>query len=92
VRRPVFTRDVVIIGGCRHVSLPLAIAFADRGILPGAHRRGQGDDRALRATRPVAVVTMADGCDDARQIDDLTRLAEREVVVAAASWYMAGTV
>jgi dolichol-phosphate mannosyltransferase len=36
------------------------------------------------------VVTMADGCDDPRQIDDLTRLVERGVVVAAASRYMPG--
>src|SRR6202045_2163420 len=42
------------------------------------------------ATAPVAVVTMADGCDDSRQIDDLTRLIERGVAVAAASRYMAG--
>jgi hypothetical protein len=33
---------------------------------------------------------MADGCDDARQIDDLARLTERGVAVAAASRYMAG--
>ena len=26
-----FDRDVVVIGGCGHVGLPLAIAFADRG-------------------------------------------------------------
>src|SRR5262249_12228433 len=38
----------------------------------------------------VAVVTMADGCDDSRQIDDLARLVERGVAVAAASRYMAG--
>ncbi len=42
------------------------------------------------ATTPVAVVTMADGCDDVRQIDDLVRLVERGVAVAAASRYMAG--
>ena len=24
-------RDVVVIGGCGHVGLPLALAFADRG-------------------------------------------------------------
>ena len=36
---------------------------------------------------PVAVVTMADGCDDPFQIDELTRLVERGVVVAAASRY-----
>jgi dolichol-phosphate mannosyltransferase len=56
---------------------------------------GRGPANAIRygidaATAPVAVVTMADGCDDARQIDDLTRLVERGVAVAAASRYMAG--
>jgi len=38
----------------------------------------------------VVVVTMADGCDDARQIDELVRLVERGVAVAAASRYMPG--
>jgi hypothetical protein len=33
---------------------------------------------------------MADGCDDPRQIDELTRLVERGVMVAAASRYMPG--
>ena len=28
-----FTHDLVVIGGCGHVGLPLAIAFADRGLL-----------------------------------------------------------
>jgi dolichol-phosphate mannosyltransferase len=56
---------------------------------------GPGPANAVRygidaAAAPVAVVTMADGCDDARQIDDLTRLVERGVAVAAASRYMAG--
>ena len=26
-----FTSDVAVVGGCGHVGLPLAIAFADRG-------------------------------------------------------------
>jgi UDP-N-acetyl-D-mannosaminuronic acid dehydrogenase len=30
-----FARDVVVIGGCGHVGLPLAIAFASRGLLVG---------------------------------------------------------
>ncbi len=30
-----FERDVVIIGGCGHVGLPLAIAFADQGARVG---------------------------------------------------------
>jgi glycosyltransferase involved in cell wall biosynthesis len=56
---------------------------------------GPGPANAIRfgidaAGAPVAVVTMADGCDDSRQIDDLARLVERGVAVAAASRYMAG--
>lgn len=56
---------------------------------------GPGPANAIRygvdaAGAAVTVVTMADGCDDARQIDDLTRLVERGVVVAAASRYMSG--
>jgi cellulose synthase/poly-beta-1,6-N-acetylglucosamine synthase-like glycosyltransferase len=56
---------------------------------------GRGPANAIRygiaaAVAPVAVVTMADGCDDPRQIDDLARLVERGVAVAAASRYMAG--
>ena len=56
---------------------------------------GRGPANAIRfgiaaATAPVAVVTMADGCDDPTQIDNLTRLVERGVAVAAASRYMAG--
>jgi len=30
-----FARDVVVIGGCGHVGLPLAIAFASRGLRVG---------------------------------------------------------
>ena len=44
----------------------------------------------MHANSPVAVVTMADGSDDAEQIDDLARLVERGVVVACASRYMSG--
>ena len=42
------------------------------------------------ANAPVVVVTMADGSDDPRAIDPLTKLVERGVVVAAASRYMPG--
>ena len=34
---PDFERDVVVIGGCGHVGLPLAIAFADRGANVGIY-------------------------------------------------------
>ena len=56
---------------------------------------GRGPANAIRygidvACADTVVVTMADGCDDPRQVDDLTRLVERGVVVAAASRYMPG--
>jgi glycosyltransferase involved in cell wall biosynthesis len=56
---------------------------------------GRGPANAIRfgiraATAPCAVVTMADGSDDPRQIDDLARLVDRGVVVASASRYMPG--
>jgi glycosyltransferase involved in cell wall biosynthesis len=56
---------------------------------------GRGPANAIRfgidqAESPVVVVTMADGSDDPRQIDDLARLVDRGVVVAAASRYSAG--
>jgi glycosyltransferase involved in cell wall biosynthesis len=56
---------------------------------------GRGPAHAIRygidqAAAPTVVVTMADGCDDPRQIDELVLLVERGVVVAAASRYMAG--
>lgn len=56
---------------------------------------GRGPAQAIRygidhARAETVVVTMSDGCDDPRQIDDLVRLVERGVVVAAASRYMPG--
>jgi dolichol-phosphate mannosyltransferase len=56
---------------------------------------GRGPASAIRfgvdrVIHPVVVVTMADGSDDPRQIDDLARLVNRGVVVAAASRYSAG--
>jgi dolichol-phosphate mannosyltransferase len=56
---------------------------------------GPGPANAIRygiaaAAAPVAVVTMSDGCDDPRQIDELARLVDRGVAVAAASRYMPG--
>jgi dolichol-phosphate mannosyltransferase len=57
--------------------------------------RGAGPANAIRygidhASAAVVLVTMADGSDDPRLIDDLTRLVERGVVVAAASRYSPG--
>ena len=70
-------------------------ARADPRIRCVINTYGRGPANAIRfgidaAAAPVAVVTMADGCDDPTQIDSLCRLVERGVVVAAASRYMAG--
>jgi dolichol-phosphate mannosyltransferase len=57
-------------------------------VSPGpAHAIRYGIDRA---EADVVVVTMADGCDDPQQIDQLVRLVERGVVIAAASRYSRG--
>lgn len=56
---------------------------------------GAGPANAIKfgiasASTGTVVVTMADGSDDPRNIDDLIRLIERGCVVAAASRYMPG--
>ena len=45
-----FTRDVVVVGGCGHVGLPLGLAFADRGL-----------DVALYDVAEEAVATVSAG-------------------------------
>jgi dolichol-phosphate mannosyltransferase len=70
-------------------------AASDSRVVPVLNEYGPGPARAIRyginhAAAPVAVVTMADGSDDAEQIDDLCKLVERGVVIAAASRYMSG--
>ena len=77
------------------VPYALEVAERDSRVRPVLNRYGRGPAQAIRfgidaARAPVAVVTMADGSDDPRQIDELARLVERGVVVAAASRYMPG--
>lgn len=64
-------------------------------LVPLLNTYGRGPARAIRfgidqASADVVVVTMADGSDDPQQIDQLTRLVERGVVIAAASRYARG--
>jgi glycosyltransferase involved in cell wall biosynthesis len=70
-------------------------ALADARVRGVLNTYGPGPANAIRfgfaeAKSPVTVVTMADGSDDPMQIDELARLVERGVVVAAASRYMPG--
>ena len=67
----------------------------DARVVPTFNSYGRGPARAIRfgfdqAKAKVIVVTMADGCDDPCQIEPLTRLVERGIVIAAASRYMRG--
>jgi dolichol-phosphate mannosyltransferase len=68
-------------------------AAADARVVPTLNPYGRGPANAIRAgfgqaVADVVVVTMADGSDDASQVDQLVRLVERGVAVAAASRYM----
>jgi glycosyltransferase involved in cell wall biosynthesis len=70
-------------------------AEAEPRVVPTLNTYGRGPANAIRfgidhARARTTVVTMADGSDDPRQIDELTRLVERGVVVAAASRYAPG--
>ena len=76
---------------------PVASSYADNDhrVRPLLNTYGRGPANAIRfgidlAQAEVVVVTMADGSDDPRQIDELARLVERGVVVAAASRYAPG--
>lgn len=76
---------------------PVLASYADKDprVVPTLNTYGRGPANAIRfgidqARSPCVVVTMADGSDDPRQVDDLARLVERGVVVAAASRYAPG--
>jgi len=78
-------------------TVPYLVEYAQRDprVHPTLNTLGPGPARAIRfgferASADVIVVTMADGCDDPCQIEPLTRLVERGVVIAAASRYMRG--
>jgi dolichol-phosphate mannosyltransferase len=70
-------------------------AAADDRVRATLNDYGRGAAHAIRygidhSDAPVVVVTMADGSDDTEQIEQLTRLVERGVVIAAASRYVKG--
>jgi cellulose synthase/poly-beta-1,6-N-acetylglucosamine synthase-like glycosyltransferase len=88
---------LVVVDSPADSTIPFVTALAQRhpGLRVEVNEYGAGPANAIRwgidhAVAPVVVVTMADGCDDPRQIDELIRLVDRGVVVAAASRYMAG--
>lgn len=86
---------VVDFEGDKTIHFVEVAALSDPRIRWVINTYGRGPANAIRfgidnALAPVVVVTMADGCDDPFQIESLTRLVERGVVVAAASRYARG--
>ncbi|MGH3422031.1 MAG: glycosyltransferase family 2 protein, partial [Streptosporangiaceae bacterium] len=88
---------LVVVDSADDTTVPVAEEYAQKEprLRCLVNTYGRGPANAIRfgidvASAPVVVVTMADGCDDARQIDELVRLVERGVAVAAASRYMPG--
>jgi len=88
---------LVVVDSPDDTTVPIVAAYAEKEprLRCLINTYGRGPANAIRfginvAVAPVAVVTMADGCDDPRQIDELARLVNRGVAVAAASRYMPG--
>lgn len=88
---------VVVVDAADDTTVPVVQRYAEKhpALRLAINDYGRGPAYAIRygidhARSDTVVVTMADGCDDPRQIDDLVRLVERGVVVAAASRYMPG--
>jgi dolichol-phosphate mannosyltransferase len=88
---------LVVFDSADDTTVPYAEKYArdEPRAVPTLNTYGRGPAWAIRygidqARADVVVVTMADGCDDPAQIDQLTRLVERGVVVAAASRYARG--
>jgi glycosyltransferase involved in cell wall biosynthesis len=88
---------LVVVDFAEDTTIPPVEQFAAefKSVRVVINQYGRGPAFAIRygihaAKAPVVVVTMADGCDDPRQIDELARLVDRGVAVAAASRYMPG--
>ncbi|HUC56340.1 MAG TPA: glycosyltransferase family 2 protein [Streptosporangiaceae bacterium] len=88
---------LVVADGPHDPTLEVAMDYAERESRVGClvNRYNGGSANSIRsgmeaANAEVIVVTMPDGQDDLRQIDDLARLVERGCAVAAASRYMHG--
>jgi dolichol-phosphate mannosyltransferase len=87
----------VVVDSEDDTTLPVLYEYAKSQphLHPTINTYGRGPANAIRfgidvVQSPVVVVTMADGCDDPKQIDTLARLVDRGVVVAAASRYISG--
>src|SRR5437588_6497333 len=75
---------LVVVDSADDTTVPVAEEYAQKEsrLRCLVNTYGGGPANAIRygidaATAPVVVVTMADGCDDARQIDELVRRVDR---------------
>src|ERR1700733_9610538 len=85
-----FDRQVVVIGGCGHVGLPLAIAFADRGARVAIYDVSESAVQTVNAGRmpfaepgaqEILQRVLADGRLEASTDPDIVGTAEHVVVV-----------
>jgi dolichol-phosphate mannosyltransferase len=88
---------LVVVDTPDDTTIPVVEAYAKKEprLRPLINDYGRGPAQAIRygidhSSADTVVITMSDGCDDPRQIDELVKLVERGVVVAAASRYMPG--
>lgn len=88
---------IVVVDDESDSTIPVVQAFQaeDARYRHEVNNLGRGPANAIRtgfdrACAPVIVVTMADGSDDARIIEDMVCLVERGCAIAAASRYMPG--
>ena len=85
-----FARDVVVIGGCGHVGLPLAIAFASRGARVGIFDISEASVELVNSAKmpfaepgaaPVLERVVADGLLTASSDPAMVSTGEHVVVV-----------
>jgi glycosyltransferase involved in cell wall biosynthesis len=88
---------IVVVDDSNDTTLPVIKQLTDTypKLRAAINTLGPGPANAIKygfaeALGPVLVVTMADGCDDPAQIDELIDLVDRGVAIAAASRYMPG--
>ncbi|MGH3393819.1 MAG: NAD(P)-binding domain-containing protein, partial [Streptosporangiaceae bacterium] len=81
VRQDEFDLDVVVIGGCGHVGLPLAVALADRGARVGIYDVSEAAVEAVNSRRmPFAEPGAEDMLERVSAAGRLRASADAEIV------------
>jgi UDP-N-acetyl-D-mannosaminuronic acid dehydrogenase len=80
-RPATFSRDIVVIGGCGHVGLPLAIAFASRGLRVGIYDVSEPAVACVNsATMPFAEPGATPALEQAIEAGTLTATTDPAIV------------